>query len=148
LEKKGSASLEALPCTAILADFNLVAYCFEALLVIMPSDFTRGTDNTSVYEVCECDYRQCRSYHRAPSFRLSRYIDPHVTSQVRIFVFTLKVSFAGIYVSFASVVKVVLCFIFGHEITSLVNYFAVDCVPLCLIAKYNVSGNRQCEPDG
>lgn len=38
-----------------------------------------------------------------------------------IFVFTLEIGFAGIYVSFTFFVKVVLSFIFSHCITSLVD---------------------------
>ena len=41
--QKGRAPLEALPCTAISADFNLVAYFFEALPLIMPLNLTGGS---------------------------------------------------------------------------------------------------------
>jgi len=118
--EKGRAPLEALPCTAMLADLNFVAYVFEALPFSMPLNLTVGTGDASVDEVCECNYRQCRSNHRAPAFQLACYIDSHVTSQVLIFVLTLEVGFTGINVSLILVIGVVLSFIFGHVITSLI----------------------------
>jgi hypothetical protein len=97
-----------------------VAYFVEALPLVMPSDFAAGTGDASVDEVCECYYRQCRSYHRAPSFRSTSYIDSRITPQIWVFVFTIKVLFTGINMSFILFVGVVLNFIFGHGITSLV----------------------------
>jgi hypothetical protein len=102
------------------ADRITVAYAVEALPFTISSDPAVGTGDASIDEVSERYNRQCRSYHGAPSFQLAGYIDSRVTSQMRIFVFTLEVGFAGIYVSFVSVVGVVLSFIFGHDITSLV----------------------------
>jgi hypothetical protein len=92
----------------------------EALPYSVPLDLAGGTGDASVDEVCEGHYRQCGSNHRAPSYRLTGHIDPRVTSQMRIFVVALEVSLAGINMSFTSVVGVVLCFIIGHGITSLV----------------------------
>jgi hypothetical protein len=86
----------------------------------MPSNLTVGTGDATVNEVSECNYRQCRSNHRAPSFHLTCYIDSHVTAQMLIFIIALEVSGAGIYVSIIVVVKVVLSFVFGHDVTSLV----------------------------
>jgi hypothetical protein len=119
-EKKGRAPLEALPFTAASsADCISVAYVVEALPFTMPSDPAVGTGDASVDEVSECNNRQCRSYHRAPSFQLASYIDSRITSQMGIFIFALEIGFTGINVSFISVVGVVLSFIFGHHITSL-----------------------------
>ena len=86
----------------------------------MPLDFAIGTGDASIDEVSQCNNRQCRSYHRAPSSLLSRYIDSHVTAQMRVFVLTFEVSLAGINVSFVLFVKVILIFIVGHDITSLI----------------------------
>jgi len=103
--------------TAISAD-HIFAFVVEALPFIVPSNFAGGTGDASVDEVSQQYDRQCRSYHGAPSFRLSSYIDSHVTAQMLVFVFTLEVSFAGVDVSFAFVVKVILRFVIGHIITS------------------------------
>ena len=65
-----------------------------------------------------------------------------------VFVFALEVSLAGVNVSFALVVKVVLSFIFGHDITSLVYRFVDVCDPFCLIRNYGINEIRQCEPVG
>ena len=82
--------------------------------------FAIGTGDASIDKISECNYRQCRSYHRAPSFQLASYIDSHVTTKFGIFVITFKVSAAGIHVPFIVVVKVVLSFVIGHDITSYV----------------------------
>jgi hypothetical protein len=94
------------------------ADCFEALPFSVPLNFASGTGDAPINEVCNYKYRQCRSYHRAPSFQLSSHIDSHVTAQMLIFVFALEISFTGVNMSFILVVKVVLGFIFGHHITS------------------------------
>jgi len=117
--KKGRAPLEALPFTATSADLYFNAQAFEALPFGVPSNLTVGTGDAPIDEVSECNYRQCRSYHRAPSFQLASDIDSHVTAQTRVFVFTLKVGFTGINMSFVSVVGVILSSIFGHGVTSL-----------------------------
>ena len=70
-----------------------------------------------------------------------------ITPQMRVFVFALEVFFAGINVSFVSVFEVVLSFIFGHGITSLVDFLVVG-VPSCLIKIYVRMGKGQCEPVG
>jgi hypothetical protein len=51
-------------------------------------------------------------------------------------------------VSFILVVSVVLNFIIGHGITSLVDCFVVGCVPTFLFKIYSIKGFRQCEPVG
>jgi hypothetical protein len=119
----------------------------EALPFIVPSNFAGGTGDASVDEVSQQYNRQCRSYHGAPSFRLSSYIDSHVTAQMFVFVFTLEVSFAGVNVSFTLVVKVILRFIFGHIITSSVACFVVS-VSSCLFKIYGINVIRQYEPVG
>jgi len=62
-----------------------------------------------------------------------------------IFVFALEVSFAGINVPFVSVVGVVLNFIFGHSITSLVESLIVVWIQFCMGIRYDMWRNRQCE---
>jgi len=63
-------------------------------------------------------------------------------------VFAFEVSFAGINVSFVSVVTVILNFIIGHGITSLVYCFVVGWVLFFLNTLYSIKGFRQCEPVG
>ena len=127
---------------------NSLLCCLEALPVMMPSNSAPGTGDTAINEVSEYNYRQCRSYHRAPSFRLSSYIDPHVTSQVRVFVFTLEVSFTVINVSIVIVSPVIFSSVFGHDITSMFFCFVVGLVPCCLIKRYGIKQIKQCEPIG
>ena len=114
----------------------------------MPLYLAGSSRYTSVDEVTQ--RKQCNrsSYHRAPSFQLSCYIDSHVTSQVLIFLFTLEIGFTGINVSFVLVVSVILNFIFSHGIASLIDCFVVCCVPFCLVRMYSIKGLRQCEPAG
>jgi hypothetical protein len=104
---------------------HIFALVVEALPFIMPSNFAGGTGDASVNEVSQQNDRQCRSYHGAPSFHLSRHINPRITAQMFVFVFTLEVSFAGIYVPFALVVEIVLRSVIGHIITSLIHCFVV-----------------------
>ena len=117
----------------------------------MPLDLTGGSRSpasyTSIDEVTQRYQSNHSTYHRAPSFHLASYIDSHVTTQMRVFVFTLKVSLAGINVSFISIVGVVLNFILCHNITSLVDCFVVG-VQSFLVRRYGIRGNRQCEPVG
>jgi hypothetical protein len=87
----------------------------------VPSNLAFGTGDTSVDEVSKQNYRQCQSYHEAPSFRLSGYIDPQIASLMFIFVFTLEIFLAGINVSLDFFVGLILNFIFSHGITSLVD---------------------------
>ena len=117
--KKGRAPLEALRFQLSKCFSNLLLN-YEALPFVVPLNPAVSSKYTSVDEVCEQDDCNCRSYHRAPSFQLSSYIDSHVTAQVLIFVITLEVSGTGINMSIVIVVKVVLSFILGHDITSLV----------------------------
>jgi hypothetical protein len=64
-----------------------------------------------------------------------------------ILVFAFEISFAGIYVSFAPVVKVILSSVIGHIITSLVGCYGFG-VPHCLVKRYVIKLIRQCEPVG
>jgi hypothetical protein len=66
--QKGRAPLEALPFTAIIAVYKFDAVLLEALPFNKPLDLALGAGDASIYEVCDCNYRQCRSNHRAPSF--------------------------------------------------------------------------------
>ena len=109
----------------------------------MPLNPAVSSRDTSINEVCEQYDCDCRSDHRAPTFLLASYIDPHVTSQVRVFVVAFKVSAAGIHMSFIIVIKVVLSFIFGHDITS-----CVYCYLFFVFKQYSMQQIRQCEPVG
>jgi hypothetical protein len=100
-----------------LTNFRLFV---EALPFIVPSDFAGGTGDASVDEVSQQNDRQCRSYHGAPSFQLSSHIDSWITAQVLVIILTTKVVYSSVNVSFVIIFKVILRFIFGHDITSLV----------------------------
>ena len=89
----------------------------------MPSNLAGGTGDASIDKVSQRDERQCQSDHGAPSFQLSRHIDPRVAAQMRILVFALEVSFAGVNVSVFIIFPVILSSIIGHGITSMVDCF-------------------------
>ena len=106
---------------------TFVARCHEALPSIVASTIDgcngRPAGDGSVHEVAQCNQRDRRANHSAPSFALSRHIDSHVTAQMFILVLTVNVSLAGIHVSFALVLKGILRVGIGHGITS----FVVGC---------------------
>ena len=132
--------------TAMSADY-IYALVVEALPFIVPSNLTGGTGDASVDKVSQQNDRQCRSYHRAPSFWLSSYIDPWITAQMFVIILTTKVFYSGVNVSFVIIFKVILSFIFGHIITSSVDCFVVG-ASSCLVRRYGRMGNGQCEPVG
>jgi hypothetical protein len=121
-QQKGRAPLEALPSTALPADLNFFALLIEALPLIMPLNLASGgrcpASDASIDEITQCNQHYRCSNHRAPAFQLSCHIDPRITSQMRVLVFTLKVFLSGIHVSFISVVGIILSSIFGHDVTS------------------------------
>ena len=114
----------------LLGRVEITAYIFEALPL---SDFAgRGLTGFGYASVDEVSYRdkcQYGSDHVVPSFLLPCDIDSRVASQVLVFVLTLEVSFAGINVSFTLVIKVILGFIFGHDIISLINCLVFGSIP-------------------
>jgi hypothetical protein len=64
-------------------------------------------------------------------------------------ILTFEIGFASINVSFGVVVSIILHFIFGHGITSLINcVVVVGCVSFCLDTIYGMQRFRQCEPFG
>ncbi|VTR70738.1 hypothetical protein DESC_830055 [Desulfosarcina cetonica] len=121
--EKGRAPLEALPVSPPFQRSFIFRLFVEALPLTVPSKFAGGTGDASIDKVSQRDERQCQSDHGAPSFQLARHIDPRVATQMRVLVFALEVSFAGVNVSFIPVVKVVLRSIIGHGITSMVDCF-------------------------
>jgi hypothetical protein len=151
-QQKGRAPLEALPCTAISADFIFYACIIEALPLIMPLNPASGcrcpASDASIDEVTQRNQRYRCSNHRAPAFQLSCHIDPRVASQVRVLVFTLEVSLASIHVSFISVVGIILSSIFCHDVTSCILWFSVVSVLSCLTKRYGIRKIRQWEPVG
>ena len=128
-----------------MSEWYLYAFIREALpFVLQPAKgFPFAAADTTVHVVAEYDQCQHYSYHGAPSFRLSLNIDPRITAQMLIRVFTLKICFTGINMPIVSIVKVVLNSIVGHNITSLV----VGCL-FHLNKRYNKKYEMQCEPTG
>jgi hypothetical protein len=97
--------------------------------------------HTAVDKVTKNDQCERYSYHRAPSFWLTLNINPQITPQTIIRVLTLEICLTGINVPIVSFKKIVLNFIFGHGITSLVCWLFV-----LLERTYNTEPGRQCEP--
>jgi hypothetical protein len=118
----------------------------------MPLNLASGcrcpASDASIDEIAQRNQRYRCSNHCAPAFRLACHIDPRVTSQMRILVFTLKVSLAGILVSFISVVGVILSSILCHDITSCIFWFRVTAFTSFVIKKYSTRKIRQWEPVG
>jgi hypothetical protein len=98
--------------------------------------------NALIDEVSNKTYRQHDTDHNAPSFHLSLDVDPQITAQMLIRVSAAEIGFAGVYVSFAALVKVVLSFIFRHDVTSLFECW-VDAERCLLHLSYGIMGNVQ-----
>ena len=63
-------------------------------------------------------------------FLLSHHIDIQIAAQMPVGILTFEVGFTGIHMSLVIVVKVVLSFIFGHVITSFVDWLVIGCLLL------------------
>jgi hypothetical protein len=131
-----------------LADWNRRASRCEALQSIVPLDFAgsfRNPDGHAPVDQESNRYKgQCQTYHRASSFPLPHHIDIQITSQMFVGVLTLKIGFTGIHMSIVTVVKVILRFVFGHDVTSLLVGLVKNglCYKLNIMASsriYNVS---------
>ena len=121
--KKGRAPLEALRYTAEVAVLYSVTCVYEALPFNVPLNLAGGTGDASIDEVGQCNECQRRSYHRAPSFRLTSDIDSRITSQVRIFVFTFEVLFPGIHVPvFSFTIGFDMVMFFAHYRSSMLFF--------------------------
>lgn len=57
----------------------------------------------------------------------SGYIDSGIEAQMFVAILTLKIGFAGIYMSFIVVIEVILISIFGHDVTSHVMFCCSCC---------------------
>jgi hypothetical protein len=102
--------------------YQIYAFILEALPFSVLSNLACGicgpAGDTSVDEVSQNNERQCQSNHWAPSFQLTSNIDSHVTSQMLVWIVALEIGFAGINVSFISLVCVIIGSVLGHDITS------------------------------
>jgi hypothetical protein len=83
----------------------------------------RSTRDAVIDEVAKNHYRQHNTNHKAPSFCLSLNVDSRIAAQMLIGVVAVEIGFTGVRVSFVPVVKVILHFIVGHDVTSLVGCF-------------------------
>ena len=97
-----------------------------------------------VDEIAQGNQHNSCSYHMAPSFRLSRYVDPQVTSQVRVGILAFKIGLAGINVSFVPIVKVILIFLSDHFVTSFDLCVLVGLASVFPTKRYCMDGFGQC----
>lgn len=135
-QKKAEPPKRPCPFHRRIGILEIYAFSSEALPLPVPSDFATGScvpaGDTSVDKVSQYNKRQCQSNHWAPHFQLTSHIDSRITSQVLIFIVTLKVSLAGINVSFSSLVSVIVGSFLCHDITS---HVLVDgCLSCSLVA--------------
>ena len=96
--------------------FKLIARAYETLpFIVLHSTFSFRVFYAAIGKVGGCNQGDHYSNHDAPPFKLTRNINPHVASQVLIFIFTFEVLLAGVHVSFAGLFRVLFNYIFGSS---------------------------------
>ena len=123
--QKGRAPLEALPCRPPIRWIECCLHFRSSAGVNLSFQsairLARPIITAVGQEVSRQRHRLFQSIHETPPQLLTRNIDSHVTTQVRVGIVTPEVGFTGIYMSFIPVVCIILSSIFGHGITSLVG---------------------------